>query len=86
MWSGWMVPPDLNFFTPVDLSWSGEFASAGVRLSRMNLAELAGEAGLGDASGFAVRVGASSLPLVSEPQLKRAFSAVRRIRGALADT
>ena len=30
----------------------------------MNLDALAGEAGLGDASGFADRVGASSLPLL----------------------
>ena len=62
MWSGRMVSPDLDFFTTIDRSWSGESASAGVRLSRMNLAELAGETGLGDASGLAVRAGASSLP------------------------
>ena len=58
-----MVSPDLDFFTPVERSWSGESASAGVRLSRMNLDELEGEAGFGAASGAAARAGTISLPL-----------------------
>ena len=43
--SEWILSLDLDFFTPVLWSWSGESASAGVKLSRMNLDELEGEAG-----------------------------------------
>ena len=64
MLSARLGSPDLDFFTPVVRSWSGESASEGVRFCWMNLDSLVGEAGLGDESGFADLVGASSLPLL----------------------
>ena len=64
MLSSGLGSPDLDFFTLVVRSWSGESASEGVKFSRMNLDALVGDADLGEESAFADLVGARPLPLL----------------------
>ena len=64
MLSSSLRSPDLDFLTLVMRSWSGESVSESVKLSRMNLEALVGEAALGDTSSLADLVWVGSLPLL----------------------
>ena len=54
---GQVVGYDLDFFTPVLTSWSGQAACEGIKLSRIN------RTGLGGKAGFAALSETVSLPL-----------------------